>query len=177
MENTTLEEKISSKKTVLEAYKFAEEAHRGQSRKTGEDYINHCIAVANILTEYGADDETIAAGYLHDVLEDTKTTYEQLKEKFGIKIAFLIDGVTEAKNERATFTKIKYYSAIDRRVLMIKLADRIHNIEGMINTMPDFQKLKEKYHYPTKTFLVSRAREFGFNEMAKRLEKLLLTLE
>lgn len=176
MEQALLE-RINSKKIVAEAYNLAEMAHRGQQRKNDgvTPYITHPAAVAIMLASYGADDETIAAGYLHDVVEDTNVTLEEIREKFGEKIAFLVDGVTKPKEDSAkkTFLKIADYAAKDKRVLLIKLADRIHNIE----TKLDSAEWQNKYYNSTKEFLIPMAKAAGFFDMARKLEELLLTLK
>ena len=168
-----ISEKTNSKKLAAEALKFAEKAHAGQERKTGGPYIAHPVAVANILEGYGADDETIAAGYLHDVVEDTPITLEEIRKKFGEEIAFLVDGVTKEENGYETFRKIKKYSSKDKRVFFVKLADRIHNLETPI----DSEEWKNKYHNTTKEFYIPLAREYGFDNLAGRLEKLLIRLK
>ena len=88
---------------IKKAYNYADQAHDGQLRNSGEEYIIHPIAVATILAELNMDDDTIIAGLLHDVLEDTDVTYEQMTEEFGEDVTKLVDGVTKLK-------KIKYKS-------------------------------------------------------------------
>lgn len=119
------------------AYDVAEEMHRGQLRKSGEPYLIHPMAVAEILADLGMDEETIVAGLLHDVVEDTEYTKEKLVEDFGEDIALLVDGVTklgslkfESKEERQAENLRKMFLAMskDIRVLIIKLSDRLHNL-------------------------------------------------
>lgn len=119
------------------AYRLAVEAHAGQIRKSGEDYINHPVAVTNILASYGLDEPTLVAGLLHDVVEDTPHSLEDIEQEFGSEIASLIDGVTKldyisyttrAQAQAATIRKMLVATAQDMRVLVIKLADRLHNI-------------------------------------------------
>lgn len=119
------------------AYDVAEEMHRGQLRKSGEPYLIHPMAVAEILADLGMDEETIVAGLLHDVVEDTEYTKEKLVEDFGEEIALLVDGVTklgslkfESKEERQAENLRKMFLAMskDIRVLIIKLSDRLHNL-------------------------------------------------
>ena len=83
---------------IAAAYQRAESAHSGQRRKSGEPYVTHCVAVANILAEMKMDAETIAAGLLHDVAEDSDVSIDALRAEFGTTIAMLVDGVTKLKN-------------------------------------------------------------------------------
>lgn len=125
---------------IVEAYEFAGEAHTGQLRHSGENYIVHPMSVAMILTEVGADDSTIIAGLLHDVVEDTDYTEEDITEKFGEDVALLIDGVTKlgklkghTKGElkMENLRKMFFAMATDIRVIIIKLADRLHNMRTL----------------------------------------------
>ncbi|MGH7358124.1 MAG: RelA/SpoT family protein, partial [Candidatus Rokuibacteriota bacterium] len=125
---------------VRRAYEFTEEVHRGQRRVSGEPYHIHPLAVAGLLVEFRMDATTVAAGLLHDVLEDTATTKAVLVERFGDDIAELVDGVTKigklafaSREERQAenFRKMLVAMARDIRVLMIKLADRLHNMRTL----------------------------------------------
>ena len=136
---------------INRAYSIAEDMHNGQLRKSGEPYIIHPIEVARILAELGMDDETLVAGLLHDVIEDTPYTKEQLKAEFGEEVLLLVDGVTklgsivfENKEEKQAENLRKMFLAMskDIRVLIIKLADRLHNLRT-INYMTE-EKIKEK---------------------------------
>lgn len=133
------------------AYDVASKMHDGQLRKSGEPYLIHPIAVVTILAELGMDDDTLVAGLLHDVVEDTEYTKDQLTEDFGEESALLVDGVTklgsitfENKEERQAENLRKMFLAMskDIRVLIIKLADRLHNLRT-INYMTE-AKIKEK---------------------------------
>ncbi|MCU7939339.1 MAG: bifunctional GTP diphosphokinase/guanosine-3',5'-bis pyrophosphate 3'-pyrophosphohydrolase [gamma proteobacterium symbiont of Bathyaustriella thionipta] len=138
MLNTYLEEdKVSA---VYHAYLFGAEAHEGQTRMTGEPYIYHPIAVARILAEMRMDEKTLIAAILHDVIEDTKTHKEQIATLFGQEVAEIVDGVTkldhiqfdnkqEAKAE--SFRKMILAMVKDIRVILIKLADRLHNMRTL----------------------------------------------
>ena len=127
-------------KFIEQAYLFAKEKHTGQFRKTGEDYIIHPLNVAMILTTIYADYQTIAAGFLHDVLEDCDCTADEMKEKFGEEVTKLVQGVTKlSKIHFSTENEylIDYYKKIivgmseDVRVIIIKLADRLHNMRTL----------------------------------------------
>ena len=123
-------------KNLERAYDIAEKMHSGQMRKSGEPYLIHPIAVVHILAELGMDEDTLIAGLLHDVVEDTEYTKEELIAEFGKEVALLVDGVTkigsltfENKEARQAETLRKMFLAMskDIRVLIIKLADRLHN--------------------------------------------------
>ncbi len=136
------------------AYRIADEVHEGQLRKSGEPYISHPAAVTLILAELGMDECTLAAGLLHDTVEDTPYTLEDLKRDFGEDVALLVDGVTklsslvyESKEERQAETLRKMFLAMskDIRVLIIKLADRLHNLRTInyMNEKQIHEKCKE----------------------------------
>ncbi len=122
------------------AYEFAAEAHRGQLRNSGENYISHPLAVAMILSELEMDLETLLAGLLHDVVEDTAVTPDEIDKEFGGEIALLVDGVTKlgrlefkSKEEQQAENLRKMFLAMakDIRVILIKLADRLHNMRTL----------------------------------------------
>ncbi|MBT4209785.1 MAG: bifunctional (p)ppGpp synthetase/guanosine-3',5'-bis(diphosphate) 3'-pyrophosphohydrolase [Candidatus Komeilibacteria bacterium] len=132
-------------KIVIRAFHFASEAHKGQKRRTGEDYIYHSIATAYNLAKMKMDIPSIAAGLLHDVPEDTDFTFEDLKNNFGKEIYYLVKGVTKlgtlkyrgleryAENLRKMFLAMSQ----DLRVIIIKLADRMHNMETLEGVRPE----------------------------------------
>ncbi len=125
---------------IIKAYEIARSLHDGQFRKSGEPYIIHPVAVAQILAKFGMDNETVIAGLLHDVVEDTDYTREQLIEDFDEKIADLVDGVTKLGNinydsseaaQAENFRKMFLAMSKDIRVLIVKLADRLHNMRTL----------------------------------------------
>ena len=137
---------------IERAYKVAKEAHEGQFRKSGEPYSSHPLCVAIILAELELDKESIIAGLLHDVVEDTVMTSEDVAREFGDEVALLVDGVTKLTQLNYQHDKIEVQAenlrkmflamAKDIRVIMIKLADRLHNMRTM-NCMPE-QKRRDK---------------------------------
>src|SRR4051812_4193962 len=132
---------------VLErAYRFSEASHQGQQRASGEPYLSHPLEVAHLLVDFKMDVTTVTAGLLHDVLEDTHATKDQLEREFGKEIAELVDGVTKigklafsSREERQAenFRKMLIAMARDLRVIMIKLADRLHNMRTLQFLPPD----------------------------------------
>jgi len=133
---------------MTKAFTFAERLHRGQKRKSGEDYIVHPVAVATLLWELGGDAQMVAAGFLHDVLEDTQVTAETLTQEFGPEVTRLVEGVTKlskfsfsSKTERQAenFRRMFLAMAQDIRVIVVKLADRLHNMRTLEYLSPEAQ--------------------------------------
>ncbi|GAB6065322.1 RelA/SpoT family protein [Aquifex pyrophilus] len=122
---------------IVRAYEFAKERHGEQKRKTGEPYIVHPLNVALILAELGMDTETVIAGFLHDLIEDTQTSYEEIRELFGENVAQLVEGVTKIgkikyKSDQAeNYRKLILATAKDPRVIILKLADRLDNMKTL----------------------------------------------
>lgn len=124
---------------IKKAYDFAEKAHEGQKRHSGEPYFNHVFEVAKILSEFGMDTKTVIAGLLHDTIEDTKVTEEDLDREFGEDVLFLVNGVSKLGKvkyrgeERHVESLRKFFVAMaeDARVIIIKLADRLHNVRTL----------------------------------------------
>ena len=134
---------------ILRAFEVARDLHSGQNRKSGEPYITHPLAVAHILAGYGMDAETVAAALLHDTVEDTELTIDEVIDEYGETVAALIDGVTKLDRVRfsnredqqaATIRKMVMAMARDVRVLIIKLTDRLHNIRTIHPLREEQQK-------------------------------------
>ena len=142
--------KFSNIEPLSKAYNFAMEAHKNQKRVSGLPYIVHPIAVADILVDLKLDSATIITGLLHDTIEDTKATYDVVLKEFGKEVADLVDGVTKisALEEKAgdnsqaeNFRKLILATSKDIRVLLVKLADRLHNMRT-INAISSEEKKK-----------------------------------
>ncbi|GGM72322.1 GTP pyrophosphokinase [Longimycelium tulufanense] len=158
------------------AYDVAEEKHRGQRRKSGDPYITHPLAVATILAELGMDTTTLVAALLHDTVEDTDYSLERLRTDFGDEVAHLVDGVTKldkvklgAAAEAETIRKMVIAMARDPRVLVIKLADRLHNMRTMRFLPPEKQARKAR---ETLEVLAPLAHRLGMATVKWELEDL-----
>ncbi|MDP3800362.1 MAG: RelA/SpoT family protein [bacterium] len=160
--------------TIQKAYAFAENAHTNQKRDSGENYITHPLAVAQILADFNMDYETVSAGLLHDVLEDTKVTIENLEKEFGLNISFLVQSVTKLhrvsysgeKNYIENFHKMILATAKDIRVVIIKLADRLHNLE----TLDTFKGNKERIAREALEVYAPLASRLGMGEVKGIME-------
>jgi GTP pyrophosphokinase len=164
---------------IRSAYEFAEIAHRGQKRKSGEDYIQHPLGTAVNLARIGMGSKTIAAGLLHDVPEDTQVTMKELEQKFGKEISFIVSGVTKLGKIKLRETKEELYlenlrkmflaMASDIRVVLIKLADRLNNMETL-GVLPEPKQ--KRIARETMEVFVPIANRLGIGELKSRLEDL-----
>ena len=149
LKNLKVQKTSQREALIRSAYEFAKAAHAGQKRRSGEDYITHGVETAIILAGLGMGSQTIAAGLLHDVPEDTTTTLEEIEKAFGKEIAFMVDGVTKVgriklrgerkEMELENMRKMFIAMASDIRVIIIKLADRLHNMRTLEFNPPDKQ--------------------------------------
>src|SRR5919204_691798 len=160
------------------AFVFASEAHEGQQRRSGEDFILHPLGVAKILAELGRDDATLAAALVHDVVEDTRATIEEVRAEFGDDVATLVEGVTKLtriqfqSREQAqaeNYRKMVMAMAEDYRVILIKLADRLHNMRTIeyLGKQKQLQKARE-----TLEVYAPLAHRLGIHKLKWELEDL-----
>ncbi|MEV6651566.1 HD domain-containing protein [Streptomyces sp. NPDC051219] len=162
------------------AYVLAESSHRGQMRKSGEPYITHPLAVTLILAELGAETTTLTASLLHDTVEDTEVTLDQVRAEFGKEVCYLVDGVTKlekvdygAAAEPETFRKMLVATGNDVRVMSIKLADRLHNMRTLGVMRPEKQARIAKV---TRDVLIPLAERLGVQAMKTELEDLVFAI-
>ncbi len=162
---------------ISRAYSFAEKAHNDQKRLSGEPYFNHLAETAKILAEYEMAAVTVAAGLLHDTLEDTTVTREELKKEFGAEILFLVDGVTKlgtlryhgADRHNESLRKLFVAMSQDIRVLMIKFADRLHNMRTLNHVPTEKQK---RIAGETLEIYAPIAYRLGIRKLSRELEDL-----
>ncbi|MFJ9696451.1 RelA/SpoT family protein [Kitasatospora sp. NPDC101183] len=159
---------------LARAYRLAEASHRGQKRKSGEPYITHPLAVTMILAQLGAGTTTLVASLLHDTVEDTELTLDQVGEGFGPEVAYLVDGVTKlekvdfgAAAEAETFRKMLVATGDDVRVMVIKLADRLHNMRTIRHMKPASRVRIAKV---TRDVLIPLAERLGIQVLKAELE-------
>ncbi|MEV7420911.1 HD domain-containing protein [Streptomyces sp. NPDC089919] len=162
------------------AYLLAESSHRGQMRKSGEPYITHPLAVTLILAELGAETVTLTASLLHDTVEDTEVTLDQVRAEFGEEVCFIVDGVTKlekvdygAAAEPETFRKMLVATGNDVRVMSIKLADRLHNMRTLGVMRPEKQARIAKV---TRDVLIPLAERLGVQALKTELEDLVFAI-
>jgi len=164
---------------IRDAYDFAEKAHSRQKRDSGDPYIYHPLAVANILAELKLDGPTITTALLHDTIEDTIATYDEVERKFGVEIAELVDGVTklsrlENKNKEFSvaenFRKLILATSKDIRVLLVKLADRLHNMRTIDSIISS--ERKNRIAKETMEIYAPLAERLGMHNIRDELEDL-----
>ena len=163
---------------INRAYETAKEAHRHQSRSSGESYINHPLAVARIVADLGLDEISLAAALLHDAVEDTEITLADVESGFGAEVAQIVDGVTKLERiqfdskeaqQAATMRKMLVAMARDLRVLIIKLADRLHNMRTIAAMAPEKQ---QRIAHETLEIYAPLAHRLGMQELKQQLEDL-----
>ena len=136
---------------IRAAYEMAKRGHEGQKRKDGSPYLTHCVATAEIAVDFGLDEDSIVAALLHDTIEDTGITHEEIEHRFGSAVADIVDGVTKLTRVQYTskedeqmenLRKMLMAMAKDIRVILIKIADRLHNMRTMAYQSPEKQRSK-----------------------------------
>ncbi|MBE9044460.1 bifunctional (p)ppGpp synthetase/guanosine-3',5'-bis(diphosphate) 3'-pyrophosphohydrolase [Pleurocapsales cyanobacterium LEGE 10410] len=163
---------------ICQAFNFAYQLHEGQTRKSGEPYIAHPIAVASLLRDLGGDSVTIAAGFLHDVVEDTEVTPEKIEEMFGVQVRLLVEGVTKlskfnfsstTERQAENFRRMFLAMATDIRVIVVKLADRLHNMRTLDHLKPEKQR---RISQETREIFAPLANRLGIGRFKWELEDL-----
>lgn len=163
---------------INRAYDTSREAHRHQTRTTGEAYITHPVAVASVVADIGLDEASIIAALLHDAVEDTELTLADITQAFGDEVAAIVDGVTkldrlqfdsQEAQQAATMRKMLVAMARDLRVLIIKLADRLHNMRTLASSAPDKQR---RVAQETLDIYAPLAHRLGMQEIKQQLEDL-----
>lgn len=176
VEKIRASEKPYDLEKITQAYKVAEKAHEGQLRTSGDPYITHPLAVASILLDYCMDTDTICAALLHDTVEDTDVTLDELRKKFGEDVALMVDGVTKiglvplvSKEEQQAenIRKILMAMSKDIRVIIIKLADRLHNMRTLATRPPEKQR---KTSLETMNFYAPIAHRLGMSDVKEEME-------
>ncbi len=171
---------IQNLRLIAKAYHFAELAHRNQRRKSGDPAISHAVAVCRILIDLGMDSSTVAAGLLHDVVDETRVPLSQIESHFGAEIAGLVDGVSKIKDfsfqspeaeQAENFRKMLLSMARDIRVVLVKLADRLHNMRTLKYMRPDSQ---ERMVYESRDIYAPLAHRLGMSLIRAELEDLSL---
>ena len=163
---------------IARAYQFSERAHAGQTRRSGEPFVSHCVQVAHILADLGLDSATVASGLIHDVVEDTGVTVAEVEKEFGKEVAEIVDGLTKiahlptgSREERQVenYRKLLLSIAKDARVILIKLADRMHNMRTL-DWLP--QEKQRRIALETRDLYAPLAHRFGMAKMRWELEDL-----
>ena len=163
---------------IKRAYKLADDAHEGQMRSSGEKYITHPLSVASILLDYHMDTDTICSALLHDVVEDTETSIDDIRKNFGEDVAILVDGVTKIgqvplntkeEQQAENIRKILMAMSKDIRVIIIKLADRLHNMRTLYARPPHKQR---KTSLETMNFYAPIAHRLGMSDVKEEMESI-----
>ena len=171
--------KFLNPETLSKAYDFAVKVHKDQKRQSGDPYVIHPVAVANILTELKLDSATIATGLLHDTIEDTYATYKTIEEQFGKEVADLVDGVTKisvfenqaiSNSKAENFRKLILATSKDIRVLLVNLADRLHNMRTL--KAIDKEEKRKRIAKETMEIYAPLADRMGMNRIRDELEDL-----
>jgi guanosine-3',5'-bis(diphosphate) 3'-pyrophosphohydrolase len=163
---------------IVRAYKFSEKAHAGQKRASGEEYIAHCVEVAKLLADLHLDTASVASALMHDVVEDTIATLEEVRTEFGDEIARIVDGVTKigkvqfrstTEQQVENYRKLLLSMAQDARVILIKLADRMHNMRTLEHLRPDKRR---RIALETREIYAPLAHRLGMAQIRWELEDL-----
>lgn len=163
---------------VMRAYRLADKAHEGQMRSSGEKYITHPLSVASILLDYCMDTDTICAALMHDVVEDTEITLDEIRKSFGEDVAMMVDGVTKIgqvplntkeEQQAENIRKILIAMSRDIRVIIIKLADRLHNMRTLYARPPHKQR---KTSLETMNFYAPIAHRLGMSDVKEEMESI-----
>jgi GTP diphosphokinase / guanosine-3',5'-bis(diphosphate) 3'-diphosphatase len=164
---------------LARAYRFSDDAHRGQTRLSGEPFVTHCVEVAKILAELQLDSVTVACGLIHDVVEDTPVTVADVEREFGKEVSAIVDGLTKiaklptggTKEERQveSYRKLLLSIAKDARVIIVKLADRLHNMRTL-DALPEDKR--RRIAQETRDLYAPLAHRFGMAKMRWELEDL-----
>ena len=171
--------KFLNPETLSKAYNFALKAHKNQKRESGDPYLIHPVAVADILSDLKLDSATIATGLLHDTIEDTKATYKNVEKEFGKEVADLVDGVTKIselegkviENSKAeNIRKLILATSKDIRVLLVKLADRLHNMRTLKSIVDE--KKRKRIATETMEIYAPLSDRMGMNHIRDELEDL-----
>ena len=165
-------------KLIREAYKFADEAHLGQFRASGEPYITHPLAVAGMVADWHLDAQAVMAALMHDAMEDCGVTKPELIERFGAPTAELVDGLTKLdklqfstreEGQAESFRKMLLAMARDVRVILVKLADRLHNMRTMAAMQPE---KRQRIARETLDIYAPIAHRLGLNQIYRELQEL-----
>ncbi|HEU4439139.1 MAG TPA: HD domain-containing protein, partial [Methylomirabilota bacterium] len=163
---------------LARAYRMSAEAHRGQKRLSGDEFVSHSVAVATILVEQQMDTTTVVAALLHDVVEDSQVTLDDIRREFGVEVAELVDGLTKISHltfrstteaQVENYRKLLLSIARDARVSIIKLADRLHNMRTLEHLPPE---RRSRIALETREIYAPLAHRFGMAGVKAELEDL-----